>query len=151
MPQSLAQVYLHVVFSTKDRLPYLEEEETRQRVHAYLAGVCKNLGAPALKIGGVADHVHIACRFPSVKSIAEFIRELKRDSSKWTKQLSPELGSFFWQKGYGAFSVSPIHVPALIRYIECQEEHHREESFQDEFRRICKKYGVELDELYAWD
>ena len=134
MSQSLVQVYLHIVFSTKDRRPFLRDQMLRERTHAYLAGICKNQGAPSLKVGGTADHVHILCRM-----------------SKWVKQQSPHASSFYWQAGYGAFSVSPSHADALVEYIENQEEHHRRESFQDEFRRLCEKYGIELDERYAWD
>jgi len=86
-----------------------------------------------------------------VLSIANLFKELKRDSSKWVKQQDGKLDSFYWQSGYGVFSVSPSHVDPLIQYIDNQEEHHKRESFQDEFRRICRKYGVEIDERYVWD
>jgi REP element-mobilizing transposase RayT len=102
-------------------------------------------------VGGVADHVHIALRLGRTIDIATLIRELKRESSKWIKQESRKLSKFQWQSGYGAFSVSPSHVNALTKYTENQEEHHRQESFQDEFRRLRKKYGLELDERYARD
>ena len=151
MPQSLAQVYLHIVFSTKDRRRFLCDQELRSRTHAYLVGICQNQGAPSLKVGGVEDHIHLLCRMAKVLSIADLIKELKRESSKWVKQQHLELRGFYWQSGYGAFSVSPSHVPALIEYIHNQEEHHKQESFQDEFRRLCKKYGVEIDERYVWE
>ena len=86
-----------------------------------------------------------------VLSIANLIKELKRDSSKWAKEQDAALGRFYWQSGYGAFSVSPSHVETLIGYIENQEDHHKQESFQDEFRRLCQKYGVKIDERYVWD
>jgi len=151
MSQSLVQVYLHVVFSTKDRQPFLGDQELRDRTHAYLVGVCRNQGAISLIVGGVADHIHILCRMAKVLSIADFIKEVKRESSKWAKQQHRDLRGFYWQSGYGAFSVSPSHVDALVEYIHNQEEHHKQESFQDEFRRICKKYGVEIDERYVWE
>jgi putative transposase len=97
------------------------------------------------------DHVHILCRLSKTLDVATLIRELKRDSSKWIKDENRRIADFYWQQGYGAFSVSPSHVPVLIDYIANQEEHHRYETFQDEFRRLCKKYGVAIDERYVWD
>lgn len=151
MPQSLVQIYRHIVFSTKNRQAFLSDPVVRRNSHAYLAGVCRQLDAPALTVGGVVDHVHVLCRLAKTLTIADLFKELKRDSSKWIKQQDESLREFYWQAGYGAFSVSPAHVKQLTDYIDHQEEHHRETSFQDEFRRICRKYGVPLDERYAWD
>ena len=151
MPQSLVQIYLHIVFSTKQRKPFLKDSDLRDRTHRYLAGICNNLNVPALIAGGVEDHVHILCRLGKTICIADLIRDLKRDSSKWVKAEQPELAEFHWQRGYGAFSISPSHVDPLKQYIINQEEHHRHESFQDEFRRLCQKYGLEIDERYVWD
>jgi len=151
MSQSLVQIYLHIVFSTKNRQPFLRDKEFRARTHAYLAGICTNLDCPALIIGGVEDHVHLLCRFGKTIEVATLVRELKRDSSKWIKENDERLDDFHWQSGYGAFSASPSHVEILKEYIANQEEHHGRESFQDEFRRICRKYGVEIDERYVWD
>jgi REP element-mobilizing transposase RayT len=151
MPQSLAQIYVHMVFSTKNRQPFLKDRSFRERTHAYLKGICDNQGSPSLRVGGTEDHVHILCRLSKTLDVATLIRELKRDSSKWIKEENPRLDDFYWPQGYAAFSVSPTHVPALIEYIINQEEHHRRETFQDEFRRLCKKYGVEIDERYTWD
>jgi REP element-mobilizing transposase RayT len=149
MPQSLVQIYVHIVFSTKDRVPFLLDATFRERVHAYLKGMCENQGCPSLQIGGVEDHVHVLCRLSKTLDVATLIRELKRDSSKWVKQENPACPDFYWQNGYGAFSISPSHVRPVIAYIENQIEHHRQESYQDEFRRLCKKYGVEIDERYV--
>ena len=151
MSQSLVQIYLHLVFSTKLRRPFLRDVELRQRAHAYLAGICKNLNCPALEIGGVEDHAHILCRFGKGIEVQDLLRDLKRDSSKWVKTEYPRIGEFHWQLGYGVFSVSPSHVEVLTQYIANQEEHHRKESFQDEFRRLCKRCGVEIDERYVWE
>jgi putative transposase len=151
MSQSLVQIYVHIVFSTKNRQPFLKDRAFRERTHAYLKGICENQGSLSLKIGGTEDHVHILCRLSKTLDVSTLIRELKRDSSKWIKDENPELVDFYWQQGYGAFSVSPSHVDALMKYIANQEEHHRRETFQDEFRRLCKKYGVEIDERYVWD
>jgi putative transposase len=151
MPQSLVKIYVHIVFSTKDRQPFLRDAAIRNRLHAYLQGICANQKCPALRVGGVEDHVHILCRLSKTLDVSTLIRELKRDSSSWVKSEDSRLSDFYWQRGYAALSVSPGHVPGLIGYIEDQEEHRRRETFQDEVRRLCRKYGVELDERYAWD
>ena len=150
MGQSLVQIYVHLVFSTKGRKPYLKTKEQQIQLHAYLAGICKNHKSPSVVIGGVEDHVHLLCRLGKTIDIAKLARNLKSTSSEWVKQ-ELSIARFYWQTGYGAFSVSPSHVEALKNYIANQEEHHRKESFQDEFRRLCKKYGIELDERYVWD
>jgi REP element-mobilizing transposase RayT len=151
MPQSLVQIYVHIVFSTKGRRMSLRDKVFRERVHAYLAGICNNQDSPAIRVGGVEDHVHILCRLSKTLDIAALVRELKRDSSKWIKEEMPDLADLHWQNGYGAFSISPVHVEALKEYIANQEEHHRRESFQDEFRRLGAKYGLEIDERYVWE
>lgn len=150
MPQSLVQIYVHLVFATKDRKPFLRDKQFRERCHAYLAGACKGQACPSLQVGGVEDHVHLLVRLGKTVDVATLIRELKRESSKWAKAES-NLGDFHWQSGYGAFSISPSHVETVIKYIRNQEEHHRTESFQDEFRRLCQKYDIEIDERYVWD
>ena len=151
MSQSKAQLYVHIIFSTKNRAPFLKDKAVRERLHAYLAGICRNQESPSLIVDGVEDHVHILCRLSKNIAIKDLVRELKSDSSSWVKGEVPSLEDFYWQSGYGAFSVSPGHVDALREYIADQENHHRQESFQDEFRRICRKYGVEIDERYVWD
>jgi putative transposase len=149
--QSFAQIYLHLIFSTKKRQPFLADRELRLRLHSYMAGICQNIGTTALIIGGVADHVHILTRFSRTHSVAQVLRELKRESSKWLKENNKDLGDFAWQDGYGAFSVSPAHVEPLKMYIAEQEKHHSTESFQDEYRRVLSKNGLEYDERYIWD
>ena len=151
MSQSLVQIYVHIIFSTKNRIPFLTDIAFRERVHAYLAGICNKQDCPAIIVGGVADHVHLLCRLGKQTDISTLIREIKRDSSSWVKEQPLSLSAFYWQSGYGAFSISPSHVDGLADYIRDQEQHHKQETFQDEFRRICAKYGVPLDERYAWD
>lgn len=151
MPRSLVQIHLHVTFSTRDRQPFLRDKALRQALHAYLVGCFKGQECPSLLVGGPEDHIHSVCRLSKNLAVAELIREVKRESSKWIKEQAPDLHAFYWQKGYGAFSMSPSHVAPLKKYIQNQEKHHRKESFQDEFRRLCKKYGAPLDERYAWD
>jgi REP element-mobilizing transposase RayT len=151
MAQSLAQLYVHLVFSTKNRAPFLKDKAFRERMHRYLKGICDNQDSPSLQVGGVGDHVHILCRLSKNLALSDLVRELKRDSSSWIKTEQPTLADFHWQAGYGAFSVSPSHVEALKEYIQNQEEHHRRETFQDELRRLLRKYGIEYDERYVWD
>ncbi len=151
MSQSLIQIYVDLVFSTKDRKPFLRDKSNRQATHAYLAGIFKNLGSPALLVGGVEDHVHVSFRLGKQQKISDLVREVKRDSSTWVKEKFPKLNRFYWQRGYGAFGISPSHVEALATYIQNQEQHHERLTFKEEFRRLCQKNGVEIDERYAWD
>jgi len=151
MPQSLVQIYVHIVFSTKERRPFLRDAKCRDAMHRYLSGICDKQGSPSIAIGGVEDHVHLACRLSKTGDVASLIKELKQGSSTWIKAEFPDQESFYWQHGYGAFSVSPSHLEALKTYIANQESHHQSESFQDEFRRLSKIYGIEIDERYVWD
>ena len=151
MPHSFAQIYLHVVFSTKERRPFLQCTAIRDEVHNYVGGTCNHLGCSVLRIGGVADHVHILCLLGRQHSIATLVKELKCESSQWIKTKWSGLADFYWQNGYGAFSVSPGHVETLRDYIERQEEHHRAINFQDEFRDLLAKYGLDWDERFVWD
>jgi REP element-mobilizing transposase RayT len=150
MPQSLAFVLVHVIFSTKDRMPVLDAS-VRPALHAYLATVARNSQCECYRVGGVADHVHLAIRLSRTTTVAELVEQLKSSSSKWLKTQSPGLKKFAWQRGYAAFSVGPTDMNALIEYIAGQDDHHRKGSFQDELRVFLKRYGVEFDERYIWD
>jgi REP element-mobilizing transposase RayT len=150
MSQSLAGVFLHVIFSTKDRVPCLDLS-FRPQLHAYLATVSREHNCECLRTGGVADHVHLAVRLSRTLAIAHLIEELKTSSSMWVKKQSPLLSGFSWQRGYGAFSVSPSHLKKLTDYIDNQEEHHRTKTFQEEFRMFLTKYEIQYDERYLWD
>lgn len=150
MPQSLSLVVVHVIFSTKDRFPCLGPT-VRPHLHAYLATVARNAGCEAYRVGGVADHVHLAIRLSRTLTIAELVETLKTSSSKWLKTQAPELGGFSWQRGYGCFSVGPSDLMALTTYIDGQEEHHRTRTFEEEYRVFLNKYGVTFDEAYVWD
>ncbi len=150
MPQSLGLVIVHIVFSTKERHPWLGPD-VRPRVHAYLATVARAAGCKCYRAGGVADHVHFAIRLSRTITIADLVENLKTASSKWLKTLSPDLASFFWQRGYGAFSVGPSDLDALLAYIDNQEAHHQTQTFQDEYRAFLKKYAIDYDETYVWD
>jgi REP element-mobilizing transposase RayT len=150
MPQSLSLVIVHVIFSTKDRHPFIAPD-TRPKLHAYLATVARNIGCEAYRVGGVADHVHLAIRLSRTVTLADLVQELKKASSKWVKTQSPGLAAFAWQRGYGCFSVGPSDLEPLRAYIDDQENHHRTRTFQEEFRMFLKKYGMEYDEAYVWD
>src|SRR4029077_14404315 len=150
MPQSLGKVILHIIFSTKNREPWLESD-VRPRMHAYLATVCRDLGAELVRVGGVVDHVHIVTMLPRTVTQAQLIEEIKKASSKWIKTLDARYRGFFWQRGYGAFSVSPSQLHAVLQYIETQQEHHRTRTFQEEYRELLRRHGVDFDERYVWD
>ena len=150
MPQSLNHVLIHLIFSTKDRSPCLSPS-IGPSLHAYLATVARNAGCECPRVGGVADHVHLAVQLSRTITIAALVEELKTTSSKWIKTQAPELAAFAWQRGYGVFSVRPGELGKLVAYIDNQVEHHKKQSFQDEYRMFLKKYGVEYDERYVWD
>ena len=150
MPQSLANVVVHLAFSTKDRAACLGPS-IRPALHAYLATVARNAGCDCPRIGGVADHVHLAVRLSRTVTIAALVEELETSSSKWLKTQSPELGGFAWQRGYGVFSVGPTDLDALLAYLDNQEEHHRTKTFQDEYRAFLTSHGITYDERYVWD
>jgi putative transposase len=149
VPQSLANLLTHLIFSTRNRNPLLVDKDLRQRTHAYLAAVLKDIQCPALIVGGVANHVHILCQLAKTQSISDMMEHLKASSSKWLK--TQGIRTFSWQRGYGAFSVSQSHVDAVISYIENQEEHHRTITFEEEFRLILKRYRVAFDKRHVWD
>ena len=151
MPQSLARVVLHLTFSTKNRTPFLIDESIRVQLHAYQAGILKNLESPALIIGGVADHVHILFSLSRNHAIKDVVRVVKADSSAWVKTQSPELSQLAWQVGYGIFSVSESNVSVVSEYIRNQKQHHRRKTFQEEFRQLCERHGIEIDECFVWD
>ena len=149
MSQSLSCVLIHVIFSTKDRVPLLDSS-IRPALNGYLATVARNLGCECFRVGGVADHVHLAIRITRTITTAQLVEELKTSSSKWLKTQSTALSGFAWQGGYGAFSIGPASLEALKRYIDTQEEHHRTRTFQQEYRKFLDRYGVDYDERYVW-
>jgi len=150
MPQSLAQIYLHIVFSTKNRQPFFHETAFSNELYAYLAGICVKQDCFAKLVGGHIDHIHLLCSLSRQKTIADLIRELKTGSSIWIKTQRPEWGNFYWQDGYGVFSVSPSQLERVKEYISNQSEHHRTITFQDEFRLLLKRHGINFDEKYVW-
>jgi REP element-mobilizing transposase RayT len=150
MSQTLSQVILHVVFSTKDRRPWLDLA-VRPRMHAYLATVCRDCDCEAYRVGGADDHVHIAARLARTISQADLLQNIKKTSPAWIKRQGRQYSAFFWQGGYGDFSIGWSQLEELVRYIERQEQHHRTQSFQEEYRNLLEKYRVGFDERYVWD
>lgn len=146
----LSKNFLHIVFSTKYRDPWIDSE-VELSLHGYLGGICSELESPALKIGGYNDHVHILCLLSKKITVIRFLEEIKAHSSKWIKTQGRRYHNFYWQGGYGAFSVSPKDVDKVKIYIANQHIHHRSESFQDEFRRILSDNDVGYDERYIWE
>jgi putative transposase len=146
MPQSLGKILVHVVFSTKDRRPFLAQKPLRDELHRYLGGHLAKLDSPALVVGGVEDHIHLLCNLSRTRAAADLVRDVKRASS-----IGPALANFAWQAGYGLFSVGASQIPAVRAYIAEQEEHHRQFSFQDELRKLLHRYGIDYDERYVWD
>jgi putative transposase len=147
---SIPRKVIHLIYSTKNRTPWLSQE-VRADVFGYKAGILKEWKSPALRIGGVADQVHVLFCLSKNHALAKVIEEVKKASSKWLKTRGAEFSDFYWQAGYGAFSVSQSQVDQVQRYIERQEEHHRTRSFQDEFLVFLKRHGMEYDERYLWD
>ena len=151
MSQSLAHVTVHLVFSTKDRQRFLVDDELREEMHRQLGGVSKALGCPPLRVGGVEDHVHLVGSLGRSISLAEWVKELKRTTSRWIKEHAPSCSSFGWQSGYGAFSVSHSEIDRVVDYVERQREHHRIRDFQAEHRLLLERHNVPYDERYVWD
>jgi len=150
MGQSLVKNYIHIVFSTKHRASIIYPPYSSE-LYSYLGGICNNLESQVIKIGGYSDHVHILCMLSKKIALTKLFEELKSHSSKWMKKRDPSLIKFYWQDGYGAFSVNPAEVEKVITYIDNQHEHHRKRTFQQEYRAFLKKYKVEYDERYVWD
>lgn len=150
MGQSLHKIYVHIVFSTKHREPKISKE-IENELFSYLGGICKNLECNPVKVGGHKDHVHILCLLSKKIALMDVIEKVKSNSSKWIKTKGEQFSDFYWQNGYGAFSVNPTELDIVVSYIENQEEHHQKRTFQEEFLDFLKKYNVEYDDKYIWD
>jgi putative transposase len=151
MAQSLAKILVHIVFSTKDRRPFLRDKALREELHRYLGGILTNLDCQPIIVGGVEDHVHLLCALPRTSAAAEVVKEVNRGSSLWLKTRAPDLKDFGWQSGYGIFSIGFSQIPSARDYISDQEIHHRKVAFQDEFRQLLQRYEIVFDERYVWD
>ena len=150
MPQSLARLHIHLVFSTKNRERIITDT-VRSPLHAYMATVLQNLGCAPVLINSVEDHAHLLFDLARTVSISQAVEDVKKSSSKWIKTQGPEFAAFAWQAGYGAFAVSESNVETVRQYIANQREHHRKKLFQDEYRSFLVRHKVAFDERYVWD
>jgi REP element-mobilizing transposase RayT len=150
MGQSLVKNYVHITFSTKHRQPLIHPP-VEEELHSYLGGICNKLECPVIKVGGYTDHVHILCMLSKKIALMKLREEIKSHSSKWIKSKDAEYENFYWQDGYGAFSVNPAEIDVVIAYIANQHAHHSKKTFQDEYRAYLEKYLVVYDERYVWD
>ncbi len=150
MAGTFTKLWYHLVFSTKHRANLITPE-LQPRLHEYLGGIVRAAGGTALEIGGTSDHVHLLVRWRADEAVSELLRRVKRNSSAWLHETFPERRAFYWQKGYGAFTVSHSNVEHVRRYIGGQGEHHRTQSFQDEFLEFLRRHEVEYDERYIWE
>lgn len=148
MPSTHLCLHVHVIFSTKDRLPIIDAG-FRDRLHAYLGGAARTVDAVPVAVGGTEDHVHLLLGLRATHRLADVVREVKHSSSEWVHD---EIGmrAFAWQQGFGGFTVSPKDVRPVVAYIQNQAEHHRHRTFQEEYRQFLDDYGVEYDERYLW-
>ena len=149
MANTYTSLFYHVVFSTKNRAPFIRPE-IEARVWAYLGGIARQHKMTALQIGGVEDHLHALVLAPATLAPFEIAKYLKGESSKWIHETFPDLQDFGWQDGYGAFTVSKSNVPGVVSYIQNQRPHHQTQTFQEEYREFLTKHGVEYDEKYLW-
>ena len=151
MPQSIAQIYIHLIFGTKDGYPFLNKN-IRNRINPYMAAIMNAYDAPALEVNSVSDHVHILFRMSKKYLLPKVIEEVKKQSSKWLKEPEQGLRKFQWQNGYAAFSVSSSKLEVVRKYIKNQEEHHHKMTFREEIEQFMKHYGVEgYDARYFWE
>jgi putative transposase len=150
MPQSLAKIYVHLVFSTKNRERVLPDE-IRADLHAYMGGTLNGLGCSPNEINTEPDHAHLLFVMSRTETLGDVVGQVKKSANDWLRARGPQFMNFFWQRGYGAFSVSQSAVEEVREYIRNQREHHKRLSFQDEFRAFLKRYEIEFDERYVWD
>ena len=144
MSDTFSNLSVHVVFSTKDRIPLITRR-VRKRVFPYIGGVIKGLGGTVIAIGGMPDHAHRVARLPTNMCVADFVRKIKANSSKWMNERATDM-KFGWQRGYGAFSISQSVVSSVAQYVRNQERHHRSRSFEEELMMLLTRHGIGFDE-----
>jgi REP element-mobilizing transposase RayT len=150
MSQSLSKVYVHITFSTKRRYPFIDEN-IKEELWAYIGGICKSLECNPIRIGGFHDHIHICCVLSRTITQAKLLEDVKKISSQWIKTKGKQYEKFYWQNGYGIFSVNPTEIGRVVKYIDNQFEHHKKHTFQNELVGFLNKYDMEYDERYLWD
>lgn len=150
MPQSLFKILVHIVFSTKNRADLIAPE-IESGLFGYIHGIVENNDSKLIIAGGTANHIHLLVSLGKKTGVPDLIGDIKRDSSVWVKRQAGNFGNFYWQKGYGAFSIGQSQVQTVVNYIKNQKAHHKRQGFKDEYRSLLKKYEVDYDELYVWD
>ena len=150
MPQSLSKVYTHIIFSTKHR-ENLIDKRIENDLYNYIGGICKDFECNPVQVGGYKNHIHILCLLSRKIAQMDLIQHVKQGSSKWIKTMDEKYSNFYWQDGYGIFSVSPRSVDKVIEYINKQDIHHKKMSFKEEYRKFLKQYDIDYDERYVWD
>ena len=148
MSQSLCKIYLHVIFHIKTASPKIADEYL-ERVHSYIGQLINSTGCRVIRVGGIGDHVHVVCLLSRHETVSHLVEEIKRNSSRWIKTLSPQYEHFAWQGGYAAFSVSQSVVDKTVAYVNHQQEHHKKMSFHDEYIQFLKLYNIDYDEKYV--
>ena len=148
MSQSLCKIYLHVIFHIKTASPKISDEYL-ERVHSYIGQLVNSTGCQVVRVGGIGDHVHVVCLLSRNETVSHLVEEIKRNSSRWLKTLSPQYEHFAWQGGYAAFSVSQSVVDKTVAYVNNQYEHHKKMSFRDEYIQFLKLYDIDYDEKYV--
>ena len=150
MPQSLANILIHIVFSTKNRedliVPFIETE-----LYRYMASIYQKKSCPALVIGGTTNHIHTLCRLERAITIAYLLQHVKKCTSKWIKVKYPDSADFAWQSGYGVFSIGASNIEQVTQYIRTQKQHHQDISFETEYKTLLQRYSIDYDERYMWD
>ena len=149
MANTYSSLHYHVIFSTKNREPWISRD-IEQRIWEYIGGIARKHKMTALQVGGIEDHIHALVTAPPIIALCQIAQYLKGDSSKWIHEEFPSLHNFGWQDGYGAFTVSKSNIPSVIKYIQNQREHHRKKTFQEEFLEFLNANGIEYDERYLW-
>jgi putative transposase len=150
MPQSLVKILVHVVFSTKDRANLIKPE-IEEALYGYIHGIVENNHSKLIIANGMPDHIHLLISLGKTMDISGLIGDIKRGSSRWIKTHEAGSSNFYWQRGYGAFSIGQSQVDDVKRYVAGQKEHHHKQDFKDEFRMLLHKYEVDYDERYIWD
>jgi REP element-mobilizing transposase RayT len=150
MPSTYTNLLYHIVFSTKDRIPFITSD-LQEELYRYIGGIIRAEGGVQLEIGGVTDHVHILAKIKPAISVSDMLGKIKANSSKWVNDHKMKMRKFGWQEGYAAFSVSESQVPAVREYIRNQEKHHRKHTYQEAFVALLERHGIEYDPRYLWD
>ena len=150
MANTLVKVYIHIVFHVKHTKVMMRNEDLN-RIFSYIGGIIKGIDSIPMEVGGVNNHVHIVASLPKTRSLSDFVRIIKSDSSRWIKKIDKHYDMFEWQEGYGAFSVSSTILERTVNYVRNQSEHHKTMTFKDEYKSFLKEYKIQCDEKYIFD